>query len=208
MADVKELDINNITYDIKAKSVVDTNSGALKFWSGTQAQYDAIVTKDSNTIYNVNDTTAPVVDILNAMYPVGAIYIGTMQACPLATLGIGTWQLVAQDRVLQGAGTRGAVGTTINESLPNIKGCANFARVGDSAGGTSGGINYNQNGNTGALKATKSIGTNENLASISRTGGNLFSGIDFDASQSTSTYQDDAPVQQDGYLVNIWERIS
>lgn len=208
MADVKELNINNTTYDIKAKSVVDTNSGALKFWSGTKAQYDAIVTKDSNTIYNVNDTTAPVVDILNAMYPVGAIYIGTMSACPLATLGIGTWQLVAQDRVLQGAGTRGAVGTTINESLPNISGHLNLARVGDSAGGTAGGINYNQNGNTGSLKATQSIGTNENLAITSRSGGNLFSGIDFDASQSISTYQNNAPVQQDGYLVNIWERIS
>ena len=53
MADVKELNVNNTTYDIKAKSVVDTNSGKLSFWSGTKAQYDAILSKDSNTLYEV-----------------------------------------------------------------------------------------------------------------------------------------------------------
>lgn len=63
MADVKELNINNTTYDIKAKSVVDNNSGAVKFWTGTKAQYNAIVTKDSNTQYNCTDS--------------GEIYLGT-----------------------------------------------------------------------------------------------------------------------------------
>jgi hypothetical protein len=194
MSDVQELNINNTTYDIKAKSVVDTNSGALKFWSGTQAQYEAIVTKDSNTIYNVNDTTAPVVDILNALYPVGAIYIGTMQACPLATLGIGTWQLVAQDRVLQGAGTRGAVGTTINESLPNIKGSANFARE------------FEIIGATGAMSVTSYTSASYYYQwQTTNYGGKR---LNVDASRSSSTYQDNAPVQQDGYLVNIWERVA
>lgn len=42
MSDVKELRINNVTYDIKAKSVVNTNSGLVKFWTGTQAEYDAL----------------------------------------------------------------------------------------------------------------------------------------------------------------------
>lgn len=31
------------------------NSTALKYWSGTKAQYTSITTKDSNTIYNVTD---------------------------------------------------------------------------------------------------------------------------------------------------------
>ena len=53
MADVKELSINNTTYDIKAKSVVDQNSGSVKMWTGTRTQYDAIVTKDPHTLYNV-----------------------------------------------------------------------------------------------------------------------------------------------------------
>lgn len=39
MADVKELNINSTTYNIKAKSVVDQNTGSLKFWSGTYSKY-------------------------------------------------------------------------------------------------------------------------------------------------------------------------
>ena len=31
--------------------VKTSNNGKVKFWSGTQAEYDAIATKDSNTIY-------------------------------------------------------------------------------------------------------------------------------------------------------------
>lgn len=175
----------------KAKSVKDQrDSSSLKYWTGTKAQYDAIATKDSDTIYNVEDTTSPIVDILNTLYPIGAIYIGTMATCPLSVLGIGTWQLVAQDRVLQGAGTRGVVGTTINESLPNIKG--EFRAVGS----TSSGVFVRDNS-----------GTNTNLGSGSNA--NYISGFtSLDASLSSSTYQDNAPVQQDGYLVNIWERIA
>lgn len=192
MADVKELNINNTTYDIKAKSVVDQNSGSLKYWSGTQAQYDAIATKDSNTIYNVEDATSPVISILDSLYPVGAIYIGTMSACPLQTLGIGTWQLVAQDRVLQGAGSRGAVGTTINESLPNITGSA--------------GVYY-----WGAQTASGAFTTSASTGNVRRgdtTTTRGAAGWVLDASRSSSTYQNGAPVQQDGYLVNIWERIA
>lgn len=72
MADVKELNINNSTYDIKAKSVVDTNSGKLKFWSGTRQEYDAITTKDSATFYTCTDS--------------GEIYIGTTLIADKTTL--------------------------------------------------------------------------------------------------------------------------
>ena len=93
MADVKELNINNTTYDIKAKSVVDTNSGSVKMWTGTRQQYDAIVSKDANTLYNITDDTDVTLTLLEALYPVGSIYIGTMANCPLQALGVGTWQL-------------------------------------------------------------------------------------------------------------------
>jgi hypothetical protein len=178
----------------KAESVADQrDSSSLKYWTGTKAQYDAIVTKDNNTIYNVEDSSTLVVDILNSLYPIGAIYIGTMATCPLSVLGIGTWQLVAQDRVLQGAGTRGAVGTTINESLPNIKGCLHI--VGLDSGYTA----------TGAFSSTTTI-SNPYAGHSSKT--TQIPDINFKASDSSSTYQDNAPVQQDGYLVNIWERIA
>lgn len=205
MADVKELNINNTTYDIKAKSVVDQNSGSLKYWSGTQAQYDAIATKDSNTIYNVEDTTSPVISILDSLYPVGAIYIGTMAACPLQTLGIGTWQLVAQDRVLQGAGNRGSVGTTINESLPNIKGTFGSATIAKKASTTT--YNISELNVSGAFSG---ISSSNNQQTSATTGSAWFmnANMRFRASDSSSTYQDDSPVQQNGYLVNIWERVA
>ena len=180
----------------RVKEITDNNTGSLKFWTGTQAQYDAIVTKDSNTIYNVEDTTSPIISILDSLYPIGAIYIGTMAACPLATLGIGTWQLVAQDRVLQGAGTRGTVGTTINESLPNITGTA------QTAPGKSG---YTMSGAFGQYSTSTTQVYASGAASSSVT--NQY-GIDIDASRVSSAYQNNAPVQQDGYLVNIWERIA
>jgi hypothetical protein len=44
--------------DIKAPYIQDLNNGAVQFWSGTKAEYDAIETKDSNTIYNVTDDTS------------------------------------------------------------------------------------------------------------------------------------------------------
>ena len=61
MSNVKELNINNTTYDIIGKGVVDQNNAStpLKQWSGTKAQYDAIATKDANTIYNITDDTNP-----------------------------------------------------------------------------------------------------------------------------------------------------
>ena len=196
MADVKELNINNTTYDIKAKTVVNQNGGSLKYWTGTKAQYDAIVTKDANTLYNITDDTDVTLTLLEALYPVGSIYIGTMATCPLATLGVGTWQLVATDRVLQGAGTRGSVGTTVNESLPNITGthCGGWGTDRD---------------RTGAFAGTWRTATIAGAGSDHPSPGSD-SGweVKFDASLSSSIYQDDAPVQQDAYLVNIWERIS
>lgn len=67
-------------------------SNTLKTWTGTRAQYDAIVTKDANTLYNITDDTDTTAAMLELLYPVGAVYIGTMDVCPLATLGIGSWE--------------------------------------------------------------------------------------------------------------------
>ena len=60
MANVRELNVNSTTYDIIGKGVVDQNNAStpLKEWSGTSAQYQALVsggTIDSNTVYNVTD---------------------------------------------------------------------------------------------------------------------------------------------------------
>lgn len=173
---------------------------ALKYWTGTRTQYDAIVTKDANTLYNVEDTTSPIISILDSLYPIGSIYIGTMSACPLQTLGIGTWQLVATDKVLQGAGTRGSVGTTINESLPNITGNVSSPKQLTA--------NYNLSTANGAFSSGGQYGASNSIILPSTTSVSYQALVNFNAHNSNATYQDNAPVQQDAYLVNIWERIS
>ena len=190
MADVQELNINNSTYNIKAKSVVDTNSGKLKFWSGTRVEYDALVsggTVDADTIYSIYDDTDTTLTLLELLYPVGSIYIGTMATCPLATLGVGTWQLVAVDRVLQGAGS-GTVGSTVEAGLPNIT-------------GTVGGVVTDSITISGAFKSTNST------TYFAGGGGSRATSV-LDASRSSSIYGNSTTVQPPAYLVNIWERVS
>lgn len=87
---------NNSSNEIQTVGVIDQNATttAIKTWTGTKAQYDAIATKDSNTLYNITDDTNPTQALLEAVYPVGSIYIGTMAVCPMSAL-FGTWTLVA-----------------------------------------------------------------------------------------------------------------
>ena len=54
-------------------------------------------------------------------FPVGSIYQSTARTSPAALFG-GTWQEIAQNRVLMGAGSGHAAGTTVEAGLPNITG--------------------------------------------------------------------------------------
>ena len=55
----------NGSSQLQTIGVIDQNntSTAIKTWSGTKAQYDAIVTKDANTLYNITDDTTSGADI-------------------------------------------------------------------------------------------------------------------------------------------------
>ena len=199
--DIPSVEIDGVTItenssdELQTIAVIDDNGGnAIKTWTGTKAQYDAIVTKDANTLYNITDDTDVTLPLLELLFPVGAVYFGTMSTCPLQTLGVGTWQALPQDKVIQIAGTRGSVGGTLNESLPNIK-----TRGWDAYG-----------------YGTRSAGTSEGItiANVNNdTGTNVGSGghyctYSLDASNVSSTYQNNAPVQPDAYLLNGWRRIA
>lgn len=129
---------------------------------------------------------APVViSILEQIYPVGAIYIGTTSTCPMAAL-FGTWELVAENRALwTGNGTN--ANTTIAAGLPNITG----GFIGDNEmAGTTFGAFYNGGTVTGAGA--------QNDTPASR--------IRFDASRSISIYGSSNTVQPPAYVVNVWRR--
>lgn len=94
--DIDNLSITeNASNQLQTVGVIDQNntSTAIKTWTGTKAQYDAITTKDSNTLYNITDDTDVSLTILEALYPVGSVYLTYNSGCPLQTLGVGTWIL-------------------------------------------------------------------------------------------------------------------
>lgn len=223
---VDNISINRNTDDeLQTIGVINQNNTttAIKTWTGTLAQYNAIVTKDNNTLYNItddmrastyeaysksetynkNEINSLVANnlsvLLSNLYPVGSIYIGTQATCPLQTLGIGIWQLVAQDRVLQGAGTRGSVGSTINESLPNHQ---HIEQIPIDVGARPLSSRINSNQGSGTVKSLSSTPITVN------DGDTLSVSIKTQGVYADSIYQDNAPVQQDAYLVNIWQRIS
>ena len=120
----------NSSDEIQTVGVINSrdSSTAIKTWTGTKAQYDAITTKDSATLYNITDDTTITQTILEALYPVGSVYITTANTCPLSTLISGsTWTLVssgivkAGDIPCKGNGkTLGLTNGTTNAGLTSI----------------------------------------------------------------------------------------
>ena len=166
------------------------SSTAIKTWTGTKNQFDAIVTKDSNTLYNVTDGGIET-SLLEVLYPVGSIYITTNASCPLASLISGsTWTLVGSGRVLQGADSGHSAGTTIEAGLPNITGNMPgfpiWGNVGENFGAFSNTASGDNNG-AGASGKTQYY-------------------VDFDASRSSSIYGNSTTVQPPAYVVNIYRR--
>ena len=184
----------NSSDQIQTVAVKDNNNNAIKTWTGTRSQYDSITTKDSNTLYNITDDTDVTLTLLNTLYPVGAIYIGTMNACPLQVLGVGTWQLVSSGRVLQGVSSGQTTGTTVEAGLPNIE--ATWTNDNRPESG------YHTDG-TGAVSATSRAAWGFAGGGASSTSWDMT----FDASLSNPIYGNSDTVQPPAYLVNIWERI-
>ena len=166
---------------------------SLKTWVGTKAEYDALETKNNDTIYNVTDDGNINQSLLEMIYPVGAIYIGTMNICPLSAL-FGTWEKVSSGRVLQGADENHNPGTTIEAGLPNITGYFNATSQGRST-----------KPSTATGEALYSVGST--IAISAGSSGGTDSWIKFDASRSSSIYGNSDVVQPAAFVVNIWKRI-
>lgn len=180
----------NANEEIQTVGVINSrdSSTAIKTWTGTKSQYDAIVTKDANTLYNITDDTDVSLTILEALYPVGSVYITTANTCPLSTLISGsTWELVSSGRVLQGADGGHSAGTTIEAGLPNIEG----------------GIRTTEYGwvPTGAfyIESTQNQGVQGSTSTQN-------DWVKFDASRSSSIYGNSSTVQPPAYIVNIYRR--
>ncbi|MBQ1996944.1 MAG: hypothetical protein II238_00670 [Alphaproteobacteria bacterium] len=137
-------------------------------------------------------TTAFVIDILKTIYPVGSVYIGTQNSCPMAAL-FGTWALVSSDKALwTGDGTNG--NTTIAAGLPALTGALNGIAGHD--GNVTG---------TGAVSASR-------VSGLSYTGGgdaayNIAKyNVSVNGAGSSTIYGNSTTVQPPAYVVNVWRR--
>ncbi|MFV8821766.1 phage baseplate protein [Faecalibacterium sp. 9] len=127
-------------------------------------------------------------------YPVGSIYQSTDPTSPAALFG-GSWEEIASERVLMGASSTHAAGTTVKAGLPNLKGSS--SGVASTA--------YPNVSNSGAL----SINTN-NGGLAGYEGGSYGSNctVSFDASKSNAIYGRSSTVQPAAYYVHIWHRVA
>lgn len=149
----------NSSQELQTVGVIDSNNttNAIKTWTGTKAQYDAIVTKDANTLYNITDDTDVTLTLLEALYPVGSVYITTASSCPLTTLISGsTWTLRSSGVV-----------TSVNTNVP-VKGDGsqiNIYKKGDTSTQTGLVTTYEVTGSRKGLLAGSSwLATQDNLA--------------------------------------------
>ena len=125
-----------------------------------------------------------------AAYPVGSIYQSTQATSPAALFG-GTWQEIAQNRVLMGASYAHVAGTTVEAGLPNITGSF-VANVRNGRNAVSGAFTASdRTGTTGADNSDAGIYT-----------------YSLDASKSNAIYGRSSTVQPAAYYVHIWRRIA
>ena len=142
-------------------------------------------------------------NFLLAAHPVGSIYQTISPENPSVTFGGGTWEKIAQDRVLMGASDTHPAGTTAEAGLPNITGEYTKRKVINSA-------NEVYNDTQRAQKAFKVITSDTKLNSIqlvtssaSNTGGE---NVVFDASDSNPIYGASTTVQPPAYFTYTWLR--
>ena len=164
--------------NIKFPIATATTLGGVKVGSGLTVDADGNLSADSALV----------------AYPVGSIYQSTDPTSPAALFG-GSWEEIASERVLMGASSTHAAGTTVKAGLPNLKG--SLSGVANTA--------YPNLSNSGAL----SINTNNGVLAGYESGsyGNNCT-VSFDASKSNAIYGRSTTVQPAAYYVHIWHRVA
>ena len=168
---------------IKLPIATATTLGGVKVGSGLTVDADGTLSADSAL----------------AAYPVGSILQTVSSTSPAELFG-GTWQEIAFNRVLMGAGTGYTAGSTVEAGLPNITGSLREATAKSSP----------FRGSKASLKssgALKFVEINTSWGGYSGTSGSTYD-VYFDASRSNSIYGRSYTVQPAAYYVHIWKRVA
>ena len=225
----KTLTVDNAPADAKAvgeaiknlniRPATSTTLGGIKVGSGLSVTYDGTLSADAQeytlpaatatTLGGVklsDDFTADADGTLHLAggtapdpYPVGSIFQTVSTTSPAALFG-GSWQEIAQNRVLMGASYAHAAGTTVEAGLPNITGSLIEANADSSP----------FRGSKASLKssgALKFVEINTSWGGYRGDSGSTYD-VYFDASRSNSIYGRSATVQPAAYYVHIWERVA
>ena len=185
MATKPELNIAEYGKDI---SSVQYNDNFDKLNDYIEAISEELMLK-VNTINS--QLSSNVLSNLQSIYPVGSLYIGTTDTCPIANL-FGTWEKVSEGRVLQGVKGDQVAGTTVEAGLPNVTGTIKASNIWAGTASASGCVSVADNGRN-------------NSAGNGGSSGNTYTWT-IDASRSSSIYGNSTTVQPPAYLVNIWKR--
>ena len=160
-------------------------------WDGdTGAWKDSVQKADLSDYYTREQVNRLLEAQKLANHPVGSIYQSTDPTSPAALFG-GTWQEIAQNRVLMGASYAHAAGTTVEAGLPNITG----SFVAD--------VKKGEHKVSGAFTAGDLIASTGEYNSFS----DVYK-FSLDASKSNAIYGRSATVQPAAYYVHIWRRVA
>nr|DAV55206.1 MAG TPA: baseplate protein [Caudoviricetes sp.] len=142
-------------------------------------------------------------NFLLAAHPVGSIYQTISPENPAVTFGGGTWEKIAQDRVLMGASDTHPAGTTVEAGLPNITG--NFSSRPHMNGNLSvGGSIVSADGKLFVHLPQASDGKDNSMTETDRV---YKSDVTFfDASRSNPIYGASDTVQPPAYFTYTWLR--
>lgn len=142
-------------------------------------------------------------NFLLAAHPVGSIYQTISPENPSVTFGGGTWEKIAQDRVLMGASDTHPAGTTVEAGLPNITGSF-YARPHMTGSKSSGGSIISGDGKL----FTHSIQGSDYLDNSMTESGRPYKDdvMFFDASRFNPIYGASTTVQPPAYFTYTWLR--
>lgn len=182
-------------------AVVGTTDTIWTWDSDTGAWKDSVQKADLSDYYTREQVNRLLEEQKLADHPVGSIYQSTDPTSPAALFG-GTWQEIAQDRVLMGASYYHAAGTTVAAGLPNITGSLSET--------SNNGITSPFRGNKNAISSIGALAVTEASSPYCGFAGYEGSAYDisFNASRSNAIYGRSSTVQPAAYYVHIWRRVA
>lgn len=154
-------------------------------------QWQAVIeSMKGGSFYTRAEVDALLANLNVCPFEVGDILQTTSSVSPAARFG-GTWEQIASDRVLMGASSTHAAGTTAKAGLPNITGSFPTTTYGS-----------RHNETSGAFSLGSKITSNGENSSQNFNSYYAF----FDASGSNAIYGRSSTVQPAAYYVHIWRR--